>query len=246
LSTVEIEHWAAARRPFDFLSTYTASVLVRWPISGAIRSAPALRKCTCPAQTTPRLNFSRSRWRARHSKGGADCGGQTGRHGVALEPLDLFERNTEQLAQLNLGTGRSASHVRREKCWPKRPRVERARTLHFHAGFLLHAIPEIGKRRQRSLHVVTTLESVLITTAPATFLDYHEKREHKSRQLPDRQRHRCIYLIKAWFRVREAIEAKTRMESSPKVGPVVPAPKQFSISSRRCVLPENSCTRYSN
>src|SRR5947208_9030906 len=136
----------------------------------------------CPAQTTRRVEFFAARGALDIESVGEIVADKLVERGLVREPLDLFELKTEQLAKLNLGT-EEAPRVFGEKNATKAINaIERARTLPVSRWLFALAIPDVGKTTATQLaRFHDTIEDVADSPLLRDVLDYHEKREQKSR-----------------------------------------------------------------
>jgi DNA ligase (NAD+) len=136
--------------------------------------------------------------------------------GLVREPLDLFELNVEQLANLNLGS-EEAPRVFGEKNAVKAINaIVRARTLPLSRWLFALAIPDIGKTTATELaRFHDTIEDVANSQLLHDVVDYHDKREKAEPVGEIAER-----LIKAGFA--EPSKSKgARQAIVTKVGPVV-------------------------
>jgi DNA ligase (NAD+) len=209
-------------KPFDF----SKHIHSKCPVCGGpIRRDPQFvawrcENLQCPAQTTRRVEFFAARSALDIESVGGIVADKLVERGLVREPLDLFELKTEQLAKLNLGTDEEP-RVLGEKNATKAVRaIERARNLPLSRWLFALAIPDVGRTTATQLaRFHETIEDVANSQLLRDVLQYHEKREHKSRddgtkQIADR-------LIQAGF----AKPSKSKVEKSrgitTEVGPVV-------------------------
>ncbi len=206
--------------PFDFFKHIHGKCPV---CGGPIRRDPQFvawrcENVQCPAQTTRRVEFFAARGALDIESVGGIVADKLVEHGLAREPLDLFELKTEHLAKLNLGTDEAPRMFGEKNAAKAIHAIERARTLPLSRWLFALAIPEIGKTTATQLaRFHDSIESVADSQLLRDVLDYHEKRKHKSgdcrtKEIADR-------LIKAGFAKRSKSKDKNGIVT--EVGPVV-------------------------
>jgi DNA ligase (NAD+) len=174
----------------------------------------------CPAQTTRRVEFFAARSAVDIESVGGIVADKLVESGLVREPLDLFQLKTEQLAKLNLGTDEEP-RVFGEKNAAKAIRaIEHARTLPLSRWLFALAIPDVGRTTATQLaRFHETIEDVANSPLLKDVLQYHEKREEKSRnggttEIAER-------LIQTGFAKRSKSKAGKGRGITTEVGPVV-------------------------
>ncbi|HET9367119.1 MAG TPA: NAD-dependent DNA ligase LigA, partial [Candidatus Udaeobacter sp.] len=209
-------------KPFDFAK----HIHGKCPVCGRpIRRDPQFvawrcENLQCPAQTTRRVEFFAARSALDIESVGGIVADKLVESGLVREPLDLFELKTQQLAKLNLGTDEEP-RVFGEKNATKAIRaIERARTLPLSRWLFALAIPDVGRTTATQLaRFHETIEDVANSPLLKDVLQYHEKREEKSRnggttEIADR-------LIQAGFAKPSKSKAEKGRGITTEVGPVV-------------------------
>jgi DNA ligase (NAD+) len=209
-------------KPFDFAKHIHGKCPV---CGGPIRRDPQFvawrcENLQCPAQTTRRVEFFAARSALDIESVGGIVADKLVERELVREPLDLFELKTEQLAKLNLGTDEEP-RVFGEKNATKAIRaIERARTLPLSRWLFALAIPDVGRTTATQLaRFHETTEDVANSPLLRDVLDYHEKREQKSRdggtkEIADR-------LIQAGFAKPSKSKAEKGRSITTEVGPVL-------------------------
>src|SRR5438876_3641755 len=171
-------------KPFDFAKHIDSKCPV---CGGPIRRDPEFvawrcENLHCSAQTTRRVEFLAARAALDIETVGGIVADKLVERGLVREPLDLFELKVEQLAKLNLGT-EEAPRVFGQKNATKAIRaIERARTLPLSRWLFALAIPDVGRTTATQLaRFHETIEDVANSQPLRDVLQYHEKREQKSR-----------------------------------------------------------------
>jgi DNA ligase (NAD+) len=209
-------------KPFDFAKHIHGKCPV---CGGPIRRDPQFvawrcENLQCPAQTTRRVEFFAARSALDIESVGGIVADKLVERELVREPLDLFELKTEPLAKLNLGTNEEP-RVFGEKNATKAVRaIERARTLPLSRWLFALAIPDVGRTTATQLaRFHETIEDVANSQVLRDVLQYHEKREHKSREggvreIADR-------LIQVGFAKPSKSKAEKGRGITTEVGPVV-------------------------
>jgi DNA ligase (NAD+) len=209
-------------KPFDFAKHIHGKCPV---CGGPIRRDPQFvawrcENLQCPAQTTRRVEFFAARSALDIENVGGIVADKLVERELVREPLDLFELKTEPLAKLNLGTNEEP-RVFGEKNATKAVRaIERARTLPLSRWLFALAIPDVGRTTATQLaRFHETIEDVANSQVLRDVLQYHEKREHKSREggvreIADR-------LIQVGFAKPSKSKAEKGRGITTEVGPVV-------------------------
>jgi DNA ligase (NAD+) len=209
-------------KPFDFAK----HIHGKCPVCGSpIRRDPQFvawrcENLQCPAQTTRRVEFLAARTALDIESVGGIVADNLVERRLVREPLDLFELKTEQLAKLNLGTDEEP-RVFGEKNATKAIRaIQRARTLPLSRWLFALAIPDVGRTTATQLaRFHETIEDVANSQLLRDVLQYHEKRERKSRDnevkgIADR-------LIQVGFAKPSKSKAEKSRGITTEVGPVV-------------------------
>ncbi len=209
-------------KPFDFAKHIHGKCPV---CGGPIRRDPQFvawrcENLQCPAQTTRRVEFFAARSALDIESIGGIVADKLVERGLVREPLDLFELRTEQLAKLNLGTAQEP-RVFGEKNATKAIRaIERARTLPLSRWLFALAIPEVGRTTAAQLaRFHETIEDVASSQLLRDVLQYHEKREQRSRD--DATKETADRLIQAGFAKPSKSKAEKNRGITTEVGPVV-------------------------
>ena len=209
-------------KPFDFAKHIRGKCPV---CGGPIRRDPQFvawrcENLQCPAQTTRRVEFFAARSALDIDSVGGIVADKLVERGLVREPLDLFELKTEQLATLNLGTDEEP-RVFGEKNAAKAIRaIERSRTLSLSRWLFALAIPDVGRTTATQLaRFHETIEDVANSPLLKDVLQYHQKREEKSRdggmpEIADR-------LIQTGFAKPSKSKADKGRGITTEVGPVV-------------------------
>jgi DNA ligase (NAD+) len=209
-------------KPFDFAK----HVHGKCPVCGGpIRRDPQFvawrcENLQCPAQTTRRVEFFAARSALDIESVGGIVADKLVERGLIREPLDLFQLKTEQLAKLNLGTDQEP-RVFGEKNATKAIRaIERARTLPLSRWLFALAIPDVGRTTATQLaRFHETIEDVANSQLLRDVVQYHEKREQKSRN--DGTKEIADRLIQAGFAKPSKSKAEKGRGITTEVGPVV-------------------------
>jgi DNA ligase (NAD+) len=174
----------------------------------------------CPAQTTRRVEFFAARSALDIKSVGGIVADKLVERGLVREPLDLFELKTEQLAKLNLGTDEEPRVFGEKNALKAIHAIERARTLPLSRWLFALAIPDVGRTTATQIaRFHETIEDVAKSQSLRDVLQYHEKRERKSRnggvkEIADR-------LIQAGFAKPSKSKAEKGRGITTEVGPVV-------------------------
>src|SRR6266480_1240287 len=202
--------------PFDFFKHIHGKCPV---CGGPVRRDPQFvawrcENIQCPAQTTRRVEFFAARGALDIESVGGIVADKLVERALVHEPLDLFELNLEQLANLNLGT-EDAPRIFGEKNATKAIHaIERARTLPLSRWLFALAIPDVGKTTAMQLaRFHETIEDVAGSQLLRDVLTYHERSDQNRKQIASR-------LIEAGF----AEKSKSKSEKDgivTEVGPVV-------------------------
>jgi len=209
-------------KPFDFAKYIHGKCPV---CGGPIRRDPQFvawrcENLQCPAQTTRRVEFLAARSALDIESVGGIVADKLVERGLVREPLDLFELKTEQLPKLNLGTDQEP-RVFGEKNATKAIRaIERARTLPLSRWLFALAIPDVGRTTATQLaRFHETIEDVANSQLLRDVVQYHEKREQKSRN--DGTKEIADRLIHAGFAKHSKSKAEKGRGITTEVGPVV-------------------------
>jgi len=209
-------------KPFDFAKYIHGKCPV---CGGPIRRDPQFvawrcENLQCPAQTTRRVEFLAARSALDIESVGGIVADKLVERGLVREPLDLFELKTEQLPKLNLGTDQEP-RVFGEKNATKAIRaIERARTLPLSRWLFALAIPDVGRTTATQLaRFHETIEDVANSQLLRDVVQYHEKREQKSRN--DGTKEIADRLIHAGFAKHSKSKAEKGRAITTEVGPVV-------------------------
>jgi DNA ligase (NAD+) len=209
-------------KPFDFAK----HIHGKCPVCGRpIRRDPEFvawrcENLHCPAQTTRRVEFFAARSALDIESVGGIVADKLVERGLVREPLDLFELKTEELAKLNLGTDEEP-RVFGEKNATKAVRaIERSRTLPLSRWLFALAIPDVGRTTAIQLaRFHETIEDVANSQLLRDVLQYHEKREQKSRD--DVTKEIADRLIRAGFAKPSKSKTEKDRSITTEVGPVV-------------------------
>jgi DNA ligase (NAD+) len=208
--------------PFDF----ARHIRGKCPVCGGpIRRDPQFvawrcENLQCPAQTTRRLEFLAARSALDIESVGGIVADRLVERGLVREPLDLFELETEHLTKLNLGTDEEPRVFGEKNATKALRAIERARTLPLSRWLFALAIPDVGRTTATELaRFHQTIEEVANSQLLRDVLQYHEKRERKSRdseikEIADR-------LIHAGFAKPSKSKAEKGRGITTEVGPVV-------------------------
>jgi len=169
----------------------------------------------CPAQTTRRVEFFAARGALDIESVGGIVADKLVERALVHEPLDLFELNLEQLANLNLGT-EDAPRIFGEKNATKAIHaIERARTLPLSRWLFALAIPDVGKTTAMQLaRFHETIEDVAGSQLLRDVLTYHERSDQNRKQIANR-------LIEAGFAEKSKSKSEKEAGIVTEVGPVV-------------------------
>ncbi len=204
-------------KPFDFLK----HVHGKCPVCGSpVRRDPQFvawrcENIQCPAQTTRRVEFFAARGALDIESVGGIVADKLVERALVHEPLDLFELNLEQLANLNLGT-EDAPRIFGEKNATKAIHaIERARTLPLSRWLFALAIPDVGKTTAMQLaRFHETIEDVAGSQLLRDVLTYHERSDQNRKQIANR-------LIEAGFAEKSKSKSEKEAGIVTEVGPVV-------------------------
>ena len=204
-------------KPFDFLK----HVHGKCPVCGSpVRRDPQFvawrcENIQCPAQTTRRVEFFAARGALDIESVGGIVADKLVERGLVREPLDLFELNLEQLANLNLGT-EDAPRIFGEKNATKAIHaIERAKTLPLSRWLFALAIPDVGKTTAMQLaRFHETIEAVAGSQLLRDVLTYHERSDQNRKQIANR-------LIEAGFAEKSKSKSEKEADIVTEVGPVV-------------------------
>jgi DNA ligase (NAD+) len=186
----------------------------------------------CPAQTTRRVEFFAARGALDIESVGGIVADKLVERGLVREPLDLFELNVEQLAELNLGT-EDAPRVFGEKNATKAIHaIERARLLTLSRWLFALAIPEVGKTTAKDLaRFHGSIEEVANSRLLQQVAEYDKtKKEAKKLRRKNPEAYRLLIsalaelaegLIKAGFAKPSKAKNVKRTGIVTQVGPIV-------------------------
>jgi DNA ligase (NAD+) len=209
-------------KPFDFAK----HIHGKCPVCGdPIRRDPQFvawrcENLQCRAQTTRRVEFLAARSALDIESVGGIVADRLVERGLVREPLDLFELKTEQLAKLNLGTDEEPRVFGEKNATKAIQAIGRARTLPLSRWLFALAIPDVGRTTAMQLaRFHERIEDVANSQLLRDVLQYHEKREHKSRdggakEIADR-------LIQAGFAKPSKSKVEKNRGITKEVGPVV-------------------------
>jgi len=209
-------------KPFDFAKHIRGKCPV---CGGPIRRDPQFvawrcENLQCPAQTTRRVEFFAARSALDIESIGGIVADKLVERGLVREPLDLFELKTEQLAKLNLGTDEEPRVFGEKNAIKAIRAIERARTLPLSRWLFALAIPDVGRTTATQLaRYHETIDDVANSQLLRDVLQYHEKREQKSRdgeakEIADR-------LIQAGFAKPSKSKAEKGRGITTEFGPAV-------------------------
>jgi DNA ligase (NAD+) len=171
----------------------------------------------CPAQTTRRLEFFTARGALDIESIGGIVADKLVEHGLAREPLDLFELRTDELAKLNLGTEEAPRVFGDKNATKAMKAIERARTMPLSRWLYALAIPEVGKTTANQLaRFHDKIDNVAASELLRGVVEYHERRQQKKDATGIAER-----LIKSGFAERSKSKAGKNTEIVTEVGPVV-------------------------
>jgi DNA ligase (NAD+) len=209
-------------KPFDFAKHIHGKCPV---CGGLIRRDPQFvawrcENLHCAAQTTRRVEFFAARSALDIESVGGIVADKLVERGLVREPLDLFQLKTEELAKLNLGTDEEP-RVFGEKNATKAIRaIERSRTLPLSRWLFALAIPDVGRTTATQLaRFHETIEDVANSHLLRDVVQYHEKRDQKSRD--DVTKEIADRLIRAGFAKPSKSKTEKGRNITTEVGPVV-------------------------
>src|SRR6516225_2090300 len=134
-------------KPFDFIKHIHAKCPV---CGGPIRRDPEFvawrcENLYCPAQTTRRVEFFGAPGALDIENIGGVVADKLVERGLVREPLDLFDLEDPELAQLNLGTDEAPRVFGEKNATKAINTIERGRTLPLSRWLYALAIPDVGK-----------------------------------------------------------------------------------------------------